>query len=287
MYETLHAALDAWPSDPLHRPNGVSTLRQPSQLYERITFGDEDELRSPSSVFKVTPGSYPTEKVFIPPYFVPPASINQADGNVAKRLQQAFQQSVAPSEPEREQDSGYLAPESNPAGQVLRQLAQRPANVRFVETSADAAHSANTVRASCSLSPQRFSHALLSERDKAFSDTARQAFRAMIKAPGYVNRYRLSPSKHQRILDYLSNPGVDPTNDDGSKDHQTRYQAAHWTLIEGKLYRKAESKKDEINSLRRHIDADEAWDVLTSQHLKSGHLGRDRLRKRLERDFIG
>ena len=280
MYETLHAALDAWPSDPLHRPNGVSTLRQPSQLYERITFGEEDELRSPSSVFKVTPGSYPTEKVFIPPFFVPPALISQADGNVAERLQHALQQSAAPSEPQQEQTPGDLAHASSSAGQALRQLAQRP-------VSADALNSVATVRASRSPSPQRCSHALLSERDIVFSDTARQAFQAMINAPGYVNRYRLSPLKHQRILDYLSNPEVDPTNGDGSKDHQTRYQAAHWTLIEGKLYRKAESKKDEIGSLRRHVDADEAWDVLTSQHLKSGHLGRDRLRKRLEREFIG
>lgn len=76
--------------------------------------------------------------------------------------------------------------------------------------------------------------------------------------------------------------------EDGSKDHQTKYQAANWLLRDGRLYRKAESKGGRSDiSLRRHLDVDEVWDVLTAEHLRSEHLGRDRLRKALEKRFIG
>ena len=110
----------------------------------------------------------------------------------------------------------------------------------------------------------------------------------MIAAPGYVNRYRLTSAKYRRLLTYLQNANVEPRNEDGSKDHQTRYQAANWTLRDGKLYRKVEGKVASGGSgLRRHLDVEEVWDVLTAEHLRSGHLGRDRLRKVLERRFIG
>ena len=124
------------------------------------------------------------------------------------------------------------------------------------------------------------------ERRRNWSDSARGAFHVMITAPGYINRYRLNPKKRQLMLHYLRNPDVVPMNPDGTKDHQSRYQAAHWTLSDGSLYRKPDSGR--VGKLRRHLNESEVWDVLTTKHLCSGaHLGRDKLRKRLEGRFIG
>jgi hypothetical protein len=91
--------------------------------------------------------------------------------------------------------------------------------------------------------------------------------------------------KRERMMQYLQNPDKEPLLCDGSRDHQTKYQAAHWTVLDGKLYRKPESGR--VARYRRHLDYFEAWDVLTVEHVRSGHLGRDKLRKVLEQSYIG
>jgi hypothetical protein len=107
----------------------------------------------------------------------------------------------------------------------------------------------------------------------------------MVTADGYVNRYRMHMKRRQRLTHYLEHPDLEPVLCDGSKDHQTKYQAKDWTWQDGKLYRKPESGR--VGTFRRHLDETEAWDVLTREHLRSGHLGRDKLRKRLEQRYIG
>jgi hypothetical protein len=91
--------------------------------------------------------------------------------------------------------------------------------------------------------------------------------------------------KRERMMQYLQNPDREPLLCDGNRDHQTKYQAANWTVLDGKLYRKPESGR--VARYRRHLDDFEAWDVLTMEHLRSGHLGRDKLRKVLEQNYIG
>jgi hypothetical protein len=123
------------------------------------------------------------------------------------------------------------------------------------------------------------------ERAELWSTESRKAFHEMVTAPGYINRYRLHMKKRERMMQYLQNPDREPLLCDGSRDHQTKYQAAHWTVMNGKLYRKPESGR--VARYRRHLDDFEAWDVLTLEHLRSGHLGRDKLRKVLEQNYIG
>ena len=126
---------------------------------------------------------------------------------------------------------------------------------------------------------------LEAERSRLWSQDARKGFHAMVTEEKYVNRYRMHMKKVQRMSHYLDHPDLDPHLCDGSKDHQTKYQAVNWTLIDGKLCRKPESGR--VGKLRRHIDEIEAWEVITAEHVRSGHAGRDRLRKRLEGRYIG
>jgi hypothetical protein len=134
------------------------------------------------------------------------------------------------------------------------------------------------------LSPEP-SAATEAERAELWSSESRKAFHEMVTVPGYINRYRLHMKKRERMMQYLQNPDREPLLCDGSRDHQTKYQAAHWTVMNGKLYRKPESGR--VARYRRHLDDFEAWDVLTLEHLRSGHLGRDKLRKVLEQNYIG
>jgi len=123
------------------------------------------------------------------------------------------------------------------------------------------------------------------ERQSFWSEGARKGFHEMVTAEGYVNRYRMHMKKKQRMIAQLEDPELEITLCDGSKDHQTKYQSANWTLKDGFLYRKPEAGR--VGKLRRHLDELEAWEVISREHLLSGHLGRDKLRKRLEQKYIG
>ena len=134
-------------------------------------------------------------------------------------------------------------------------------------------------------SPSTLGEGFDRELRSLWSDDSRKVFHDMVTADGYVNRYRMHMKKRQRLAHHLEHPDLDPVLCDGTKDHQTKYQAANWTLIDGKLFRKPEVGR--VGKLRRHLDEVEAWEVLTREHLRSGHLGRDKIRKRLEQRYIG
>ena len=118
-----------------------------------------------------------------------------------------------------------------------------------------------------------------------WSEESREAFQTMISAPGYVNRYRLDPKKKTLFEKYLHDPSKEPLNEDGTRDHQMRYQASHWLLANGHLYRRPKSSRSD--HLRRHLDTEEVWSAITAEHLRHGHFGRDKLRKALDRRYIG
>lgn len=118
-----------------------------------------------------------------------------------------------------------------------------------------------------------------------WSEESHRAFQTMLAGQNYVNRHRLDPSKYQRLTNYLLDPSTDPTHPNGRKDHKTRYQSARWLLKDGRLYRKPHPER--VGSLRRHLDKHEVWDVLTAEHLMSGHSGRDGLKRILVKKYIG
>ena len=289
MFSTLQAALGTWPSESAHRVNDENASADRSGLNERITFGSEDAHPTASSVFVLKPRNFPQERPFIPPYFIPPGRsiAEQRNDDVAERLQHALQQDDAASEAHEAPTPDYLQANIDPALQGLRRLAPKEIVV-LEDAPLKPSRGPKSVPGSRSPSPLPYPTDLLREREMTWSDSAHQSFHAMIKAPGYVNRYRLDPAKYQRLLTYLRNSEVDPMNADGSKDHQTKYQAASWVLKDGKLYKKADSKRSGGTAgPRKHLDVDEVWDVLTAEHLRTAHLGRDRLRKVLEKRFIG
>lgn len=65
------------------------------------------------------------------------------------------------------------------------------------------------------------------ERAEMWSPEARKAFHEMVTGAGCINRYRLYMKKRERIMQFLQNPDKEPLLCDGSRDHRTKYQAAH------------------------------------------------------------
>ena len=288
MFATLQAALGTWPSETAYIAAGDDNREHASSVNERFNFPDEHTPIIPAaSVFVVIPESFPSDKVFIPPDFVPPGheqngpdfysgATTHGSAEVDEILRE--QPNVHPN------DDFFSATPLLPALQAFNKSAARDGSAYSSELLPQRLHTLLN-RSSPSPSPTPPDEGLELEKELNWSDDARRAFQTMITAPGYVNRYRLRPNKGQRFVYHLQNPDAEPTNPDGTKDHQTKYQAANWTVHNGHLYRKPHSRR--VSTLRRHLDEYQVWDVLTREHLRSGHLGRDKLRKVLERRYIG
>lgn len=279
MFATLQAALGVWPSESTHSTNAGTDEQRRSGVNE--TFNFESENASPGAspelpqpVFVLRPENFPSGKVFVPPFFVPPGGA-QHQHNADDMGQNAVAERMSARPIPSLTDANGGAEVSLPSGS---------GNGLWTQPE-EANHQPPLERSSRSPSPPPPSEDLERGRERMWSADDRTAFHDMVTASGYVNRYRLFHKKKQRMMHYLQHPDLEPMNCDGSKDHQTKYQAAHWTILNGRLYRKPESGR--VGKLRRHLDEFEVWDVLTIEHLRSGHLGRDKMRKLLERRYIG
>ena len=104
----------------------------------------------------------------------------------------------------------------------------------------------------------------------------------MLASPEYRNELRLKPDKAYWILYFLTFPDAPCREKDGA-DAVTKQQAQHWTLLDDRLCIKA----DRSHSIRRHVAADEVFDILTAEHLRHDHAGRDEMLKMLESRYIG
>ena len=120
------------------------------------------------------------------------------------------------------------------------------------------------------------------ERAQTWTMTARFAFNALLASPEYKNKLRLKPDKKERIIHFLTEPEAKSRERDRA-DAQAKHQAQNWLYEDDILYR----KESRLQHPRRHVDTDEVFDVLTAEHLKSGHHGRDKMLKILESKYIG
>lgn len=123
---------------------------------------------------------------------------------------------------------------------------------------------------------------LARERAQTWTGLSRFGFNAMLASPEYKNKLRLKPDKMERILYFLTAVEAKSREKDRA-DAQAKHQAQQWFLEDGILYR----KDSRLEQPRRHVAADEAFDILTAEHLKSGHHGRDKMLKVLEAKYIG
>lgn len=265
---------------------------RPSGVNETFDFESDNSPKSARPVFVLSADNYPNEKVFIPPFFVPPDI--DPNGTASQRSSSAGH---ATSYIHQRASSPHTSSQSALQSQNMGANINEEANASVSPTTQDlrldntgsleapAAHASQTSAQSPRPPSPEPSAAMEAERAELWSTESRKAFHEMVTAPGYINRYRLHMKKRERMMQYLQNPDREPLLCDGSRDHQTKYQAAHWTVMNGKLYRKPESGR--VARYRRHLDDFEAWDVLTLEHLRSGHLGRDKLRKVLEQNYIG
>ena len=120
------------------------------------------------------------------------------------------------------------------------------------------------------------------ERAQTWTMTARFGFNAMLASPEYKNKLRLKPDKMERVIHFLTIPDAKSREKDRT-DAQAKHQAQNWLLQDGMLYR----KESRLQHPRRHVGANEVFDILTGEHLKSGHHGRDKMLKVLEAKYIG
>ena len=120
------------------------------------------------------------------------------------------------------------------------------------------------------------------ERAQTWTMSARFGFNAMLASSDYKNKLRLKPEKKDRIVHFLTKPDAKSRERDRS-DAQAKHQAQNWLCQDGILYR----KESRLQYPRRHVGADEVFDILTAEHLRSGHHGRDKMLKILESKYIG
>ena len=120
------------------------------------------------------------------------------------------------------------------------------------------------------------------ERAQTWTMTSRFGFNAMLASPEYKNKLRLKPDKMERIIHFLTVPDAKSREKDRA-DAQAKHQAQNWLNQDGILYR----KESRLQHPRRHVGADEVFDILTAEHVKSGHHGRDKMLKVLEAKYIG
>ena len=120
------------------------------------------------------------------------------------------------------------------------------------------------------------------ERAQTWTTIARFGFNAMLASAEYKNKLRLKPDKMVRIVHFLTVPDAKSRERDRA-DAQAKHQAQDWLYENGVLYRKA----SRLQVQRRHVGVNEVFDILTAEHLKSGHHGRDKMLKLLEAKYIG
>ena len=125
-------------------------------------------------------------------------------------------------------------------------------------------------------------YAIAVERAQTWTMPARFGFNAMLASPEYKNKLRLKPDKLERILHFLTVPEAKSRERDRA-DAQAKHQAKNWLYQDGILYRKGSI----LQQPRRHVGADEVFNILTAEHLKSSHRGRDKMLKVLEAKYIG
>ena len=294
MYATLQAAFGTWPSDRSFVTEQTNESVHPSGVNETFNFDSEQPPNAARPVFTLSPNDYPSGKVFVPPFFVPPgvshngthphvlanSVVARSQEGSSKHPSRSTGRSDALSTSHRDSLNGQNHNEQGLSVMASEAAAARPGPLEEPQANPLEAHDTGTRSASPPPSAE-----LEAERVELWSTESRKVFHEMVTTPGYINRYRLHMKKRERMMQYLQNPDKEPLLCDGSRDHQTKYQAAHWTVLDGKLYRKPESGR--VARYRRHLDDFEAWDVLTMEHLRSGHLGRDKLRKVLEQNYIG
>ena len=120
------------------------------------------------------------------------------------------------------------------------------------------------------------------ERAQTWTGISRFGFNSMLASPEYKNKLRMKPEKMERIVHFLTNPDA-KSQEKNRADAQAKHQAQQWMYQDGILYR----KESRLQQPRRHVTADEVFDILTAEHLRSGHHGRDKMLKVLEAKYIG
>ena len=120
------------------------------------------------------------------------------------------------------------------------------------------------------------------ERGCTWTGISRFGFNAMLASSEYKNKLRLSSDKAERIIHFLTTPDAKSREKDRT-DAQIKHQAQHWMYENGTLYR----KDSRLQQSRRHVSANEVFDILTAEHMRSGHHGRDKMLKALQVKYIG
>ncbi|KAK3725101.1 hypothetical protein LTR37_000612 [Vermiconidia calcicola] len=280
MFTTLHAAPGTWPSEVAYSTEDDTDLPPASGVNETFNFGSDDaESASAATVFKTKSARNSSGQAFVPSYHT--ARERSGDKSRSRSISDPSRvEHTVDSEPSSANSRGTHS-EANSSAQSFDGASSGSANWQ----QPDSTNALEIDSLSRSPSPQPLNKTLQQAHKAMWSSDSRNAFHEMVTARDYVNRYRMHMKKRQRLTHYLEHPDLEPHLCDGTKDHQTKYQAVNWTLVDGKLCRKPESGR--VGTLRRHLDEVEAWEVLTAEHLRSGHAGRDRLRKVLERRYIG
>ena len=125
-------------------------------------------------------------------------------------------------------------------------------------------------------------HDLVVQRAQTWTGITRFGFNAMLASPEYKNKLRLKPDKMERIVYFLTKPDA-KIRDGDRADSQAKHQARLWMYQNGILYR----RESRLQQPRRHVSASEVFNILTAEHLRSGHHGRDKLLRVLEVKYIG
>ncbi|KAL1304404.1 hypothetical protein AAFC00_003403 [Neodothiora populina] len=103
--------------------------------------------------------------------------------------------------------------------------------------------------------------------------------------PTYKNKLRLNPAAEARVRFFLLHPNspIDPNSpaDARLKARSRSYTLHPWTP-HGHLYR-----ADNGPTLRRHVSETEVWGLLTDEHVRSGHKGRDRMLSIIKERYVG
>jgi hypothetical protein len=116
---------------------------------------------------------------------------------------------------------------------------------------------------------------LLTSPVDIFPPSVKAAFVAIIQAKGYVNRERFLYAKYVRLQVFLNNPGLKAVD---QVDRKIKYEAFHdYELYNDGSRRKLYRLPDKSHTERRLVvSTNDAFDVLTSIHLKLGHPSRDK-----------
>lgn len=103
--------------------------------------------------------------------------------------------------------------------------------------------------------------------------------------PSYKNKLRLPASAEARVRHFLLQPHA-PLDPNSPADARLKARAKSYTLHpfspQGFLYR-----NDTGTLLRRHVGEHEVWGLLTNEHVRSGHKGRDRMLSLIKERFVG